>query len=222
MTMDGRSAFRGRPGARVSKLPPARTADGAPDVRWASPLLVALARAEKLDLADVVRRLPAPPAPPRGDAATGDARLADLLGDSPALVRAHYAARSGFSLEALWFARHRRAGVVLRDFDHPAGRLGVTLADNSLEMEVGLGSATLTTQPGSAALMLEGPLPISLVEALPGLAVGDLVGHPLFEAEPYRIRRAMTFRRGRLVRIEFATRSALYPVPGSSFGGDPS
>lgn len=113
--------------------------------------------------------------------------------------------------------RFRRAfadpGVVIRSVDHPRGRFGIRPRGGVLGFAASLGPCRLSVFGDVAMIRLPEPLPETLVMAMPGRRLGDLIDHPLFRGREYKVRSVVTDPTDDLPVLTF--RAGLVPVPMS-------
>ena len=103
--------------------------------------------------------------------------------------------------------RFRRAfaspGLIIRDVDHPRGRFAIRPSGGVLGFTAAIGPALLSSFGVMAVLRLPEPLPETLVLAMPGRKLGQLVDHPLFRDRDYMVRRVVTDPSDDLPVLEF-------------------
>lgn len=147
-----------------------------------SPLLVELAVLEGLSLSEAFARMQ----PPQ------DWPWRPVEAFSRGLFRRSYRVKglpgSDVRREGARFRQAFRApGVVIRDVGHPRGQLGVRPFEGVLGFAAALGPCLLSSLGSTAELKLPGPLPETLTMSLPGRRLGQIVDHPLFADNEYRI-----------------------------------
>lgn len=155
-------------------------------VNRVSPLLLELAAIEGISLSEAVTLIH----PPQ------DWPWRPLMDHSPSVIR-----RSQH--RKVWLGdvgrpevtRFRRAfanpGVVVREADHPRGRFGIRPVGATLGFTAALGPALLSVFGATAVIKLPEALPETLMMALPGRPLCQVVDHPIFAGARYGIRNAM-------------------------------
>ncbi|ANC86672.1 hypothetical protein [Sphingomonas sp. NIC1] len=92
--------------------------------------------------------------------------------------------------------RFRRAfadpGIIVRGADDHRGRFGIRPGVGTLDFSVGLGPCLLTGVGAMGMLRFPEPLPETLVLAMPGRRLCDLVDHPVFHGRDMRVRNVVT------------------------------
>lgn len=151
-----------------------------------SPLLLEFAAMEQVDLAAAI----APMRPPQ------DWPWRALYDPSAPVTRQWQARRFLLGHDARRrSSRFRRTfanpGVVIRSVDHPRGWLGVRPVGGVLGFAASLGPCLLCVFDTVAMIRLPEPLPESLVIAMPGRRLGELVEHPLFRGRDYIVNRVL-------------------------------
>ena len=148
-----------------------------------SPLLVDLAAMEQIDL-DRAFQLMLPPQ---------DWPWRPLQPEIPPRVH-HYQLRKGWAVAGTPprnSARFRRSfanpGLVIRDVEHPRGRFAIRPCGRVMGFTAGIGQCLLSAFGNSAMLKLSERLPETLVTAMPGRPLDQLVDHPAFAGRGYRV-----------------------------------
>lgn len=151
-----------------------------------SPLLLELAAMEQIDLAAATALMQPPvdwPWRPHYEPS------------NPAMRQWHARRLLGQDAER-GAGRFRRAfaapGVMIRDVDHPRGRFGVRPTGGVLGFTADIGPCRLTACGPVALFRFPEPLPATLVMAMPGRILGQLVDHPLFRGKAYKVRNVVT------------------------------
>ncbi|TPG40577.1 hypothetical protein EAH79_11830 [Sphingomonas koreensis] len=90
-------------------------------------------------------------------------------------------------------ARFRRTfaqpGVVIREADHPRGRFAIRPVGAVLGFTAALGPALLSAFNSTALLKLPHGLPETLLDAMPGRPLDQIIDHPVLNNRGYTVRR---------------------------------
>lgn len=180
-------------------------------VRRVSPLLIELALMEGVSLSDAVDLIH----PPQ------DWPWRPLSDFSPSLVRRSQQRKAWLgSAGPRDVARFRRAfanpGVVVREADHPRGRFGVHPCEGVLGFTAAIGPCLLSAFGATAMLKLHQPLPETLMAAMPGRRLGQLIDHPLIAAGDHTVLRVQPDLGDGLPVISFRAPLVRFEMP---FGG---
>ena len=167
----------------------------------ASPILIDLA-AGAFDLNRALLRLAIPPRTWRSGRRAKGAWFSRGAADRPVERIA-----PGFA------DRHSRIGVVLREADHPRGRLGLSVEYGCLNLEVGLGTHVLRTWGGEGELFIDGLLPDALAIGCVGRMVDTVVHADVLADRGYEILAVTLCPVERVTRIEFRADAVLFEMP---------
>lgn len=175
----------------------------------ASPLLLAVASAEGLALADLVYDFP-----PHSN------WLGSWPGVPPAANRGHQTAVKGRH-DAMFLQRHGRDGRILRLPSDPAGRFAITRAGGCLGVTIDVGPCVLKTIGSLGYLSLSLRLPEVVAAAvvdgpLDHWTTGPLdrlIGHPLFDGRGYVVEGVRSPHGKAHDVVEFRTGTVPYRLP---------
>ena len=154
-------------------------------VRRVSPLLLDFVEMESMKLDDLALLIKPPenwPWRPMDDKAL-------------ALARSYYWRkvwlRTASSRHAWQFKRtFINPGVIVREANHPNGRLAIRPCNAVLGFTAGVGPCILSVYSSSATLKLPDPVPEIVMASLPGMNLGSVVDHPIFTRRRYIIKNA--------------------------------
>lgn len=176
-----------------------------------SPLLLDMAAMEQIDL-DYALGLMLPPQ---------DWPWRPLQADRPAGFH-HRQLRKGWAAagsSARNSARFRRSfanpGLVIRDVDHPRGRFAIRPSGRAMGFTAGIGPCLLSAFGSTAMLKLSEALPETLVTAMPGRPLDQLVDHPAFTGRGYRVLRVEDDLGDHLPVLVFRAPLAAFAMPWS-------
>ena len=180
-----------------------------------SPLLLDLAAMEQVDLAEATSLMH----PPQ------DWPWRPLAEPANPAMRQWQARRWMFGQDAERGAgRFRRAfaspGVVIRDADHPRGRLAIRPSGGVLAFTADIGACRLTACGPIAMFRIPEHLPETLVMAMPGRRLGQLVEHPLFRDRDCKVRSVMTDPTDDLPVLTFRVPLVPFAMPWAPAPGD--
>ncbi|MGY2733585.1 hypothetical protein [Sphingomonas sp. UYP23] len=173
-----------------------------------SPLLPALAAIEGVSVGDAVTLIHPPT----------DWPWRPLFDDPSALLRRSQRRKDWLSTVGEWeVARFRRTfanpGVVIRDADQVRGRFAIRPVGKVLGFTAALGPCLLSAFGTSALLKLPYALPETLVDAMPGRPLVQIIQHPIFLGCGYRVIRVQPDLSDQLPVITFRAPLVDFQMP---------
>lgn len=118
------------------------------------------------------------------------------------------------------FHKLATAGVMLRDRHHPLGELGFWTSRTALEAVACPGGCVLQTDGYRARLHLPSPMPDTLLAALPGRPLEQLVSHPVLDGRGYVVERISEGEHGDGPVVGFATGLLPLELPWAEARGE--
>ncbi len=178
-----------------------------------SPLAVDLAAHGGFALDDIARRLPPLAFPSRGVGKSRPSRAVDArwrpVGTSAFKKGLHA------PMAATW-PHVGRTGAWMRSSDDPGGELVYAVSRGVLEAGARFGNCIVQTDHGIGRILLGGPLPDTLVAALPGRSLDVLLGHPVLSGRGYVIESVVPAAVGAAHVVEFRTGLLPHRMPFAS------
>lgn len=187
-----------------------------------SPLLLDLAAMEGISLVGAVSLMYPPQDWPWRPLPSASTSLADRNRSSKGWPVAR--PRSD---EAIFRRAFANPGVVVRDVAHPRGRFGIRPSGRVLGFTASIGPCVISSFGPLATLRLPEMLPETLMTAMPGRQLDQLVDHPAFRGRGYRVVRVTPDLGDGLPVLTFRTPLASLVTPwavddDTDEGGGPS